>query len=336
MDTSNSIPADLRARVIEAAEQLYSDHGRERMPTVSEVRAVSRTDMNLTATVVREWKRQQTARPTLVAAPVPEQVRGAMDDALVSVWTAAQDLANASLNSAEQRWQIEREEIASDLKEASGVVDRLEAENKTLIGRCHAATLNLDDALEKSEQQEVEIQRLRELLSRQEALTAQAESVTAEVELRVDDLKAELTLARDATKAVQEELKAARLSHLAVVEQNQTVAVAEIARVSEQLSTAREASARLAGKLEALEADSTKIRADLEKNKNAADDKIARANELVSNSRQESAHLVAEARQESARLVAEARQESARMAGKLESLEAVLARLAPAKAKSKD
>ena len=63
---SIAIPADVRERVIQAAQELYEQNGRESMPTVDAVRRLARVDMNAASAVMREWRRAQTAQ----AAPV--------------------------------------------------------------------------------------------------------------------------------------------------------------------------------------------------------------------------------------------------------------------------
>lgn len=342
MEPNSAITPEFRARVIEAAEQLYAESGRERMPSASEVRAIARTDMNLTTIVVREWKRQQTARPVPVAVSVPESVQQAMSEALASVWTTAQELANASLRSAEQQWQIEREEIAADLKEVSGEVERLESECKTATERCNVAALNLGDALERIEQQDGELRALREQLARQEALTQQAEARTQEIERRAEDLKGELSIAHEDAAAVRNELSEARRSHLAELDQVKNVAAEQIERTNEQLATVR---GRLDAASEQLEARGLEVQA-LQTQLATATAQAEAAAQIHAEQKQSAAreaHRQAERfttlqseRDEAIKAANQANQDAARLSGQLESLQDVLARLAPAKGKTKD
>ncbi|WP_143003860.1 DNA-binding protein [Pseudomonas peli] len=342
MEPNSAITPEFRARVIEAAEQLYAESGRERMPSASEVRAIARTDMNLTTIVVREWKRQQTARPVPVAVSVPESVQQAMSEALASVWTTAQELANASLRSAEQQWQIEREEIAADLKEVSGEVERLEGECKTATERCNVATLNLGDALERIEQQDGELRALREQLARQEALTQQAEARTQEIERRAEDLKGELAIAHEDAAAVRNELSEARRLHLAELDQVKNVAAEQIERTNEQLATVR---GRLDAANEQLEARGLEVQG-LQTQLATATAQAEAAVQIHAEQKQgaaREAHRLAERfttlqseRDEAVRLANQANQDAARLSGQLESLQDVLSRLAPAKTSKKE
>src|SRR5574344_615203 len=79
---SIAIPADVRERVIQAAQELYEQNGRESMPTVDAVRRHARVDMNAASAVMREWRRAQTAQAAPVAVTVPEVVTQAHGAAL--------------------------------------------------------------------------------------------------------------------------------------------------------------------------------------------------------------------------------------------------------------
>ena len=98
---STAIPADVRERVIQAAQELYEQSGGETMPTVDAVRRLARVDMNSASAVMREWRRSQTAQAAPVAVTVPEAVTQAHSAALASLWQTAQELANEPLGVAQ-------------------------------------------------------------------------------------------------------------------------------------------------------------------------------------------------------------------------------------------
>lgn len=342
MESSSAIPADVRARIIEAAENLYDAAGRERMPSVPEVRSIARTDMNSATVVVREWKRQQSAKPLPVAVLVPESVQQAMSEALASVWTTAKELANASLSSAEQKWQIERAGLNDEVVTLGVEIEKLEVEERAATERLNTATLNLGDALEQVERQADEIRELREQLARQEGLTLQAEARTEEIERRAADLKGELSIAHDDATAVRSELSEARRIHMAELEQVKAVAAGQIERTNEQLATVR---GRLDAANEQLEARGLEVQG-LQTQLATATAQAEAANQIHAEQKQSAAreaHRLAERfttlqaeRDEAVKLANQANQEAARLSGQLESLQDVLARLAPAKPKQKE
>src|ERR1700730_1026666 len=92
-----AIPADVRERIIDAATALYEQSGKATFPTVDAVRRAARVDMNATSSVMKDWRRAQTAQAAPVVVAVPEAVQQAGDAALATVWTYAQDQANEAL-----------------------------------------------------------------------------------------------------------------------------------------------------------------------------------------------------------------------------------------------
>ena len=125
---SIAIPADVRERVIQAAQELYEQNGRESMPTVDAVRRLARVDMNAASAVMREWRRAQTAQAAPVAVTVPEVVTQAHGAALVALWQTAQELANESLRVAQAAWEAERAEADHDRQELADAYERQAAE----------------------------------------------------------------------------------------------------------------------------------------------------------------------------------------------------------------
>lgn len=138
-----AIPADVRDRVIAAAADLFAESGGQTMPTVDAVRRVARVDMNAASSVMKEWRRAQTAQAAPVAVVVPASVQQASSTAIAAIWQQAQELANESLRSAQAAWEAERAELeamrqelaeaferqAGELDKAQADVDRLRAEN---------------------------------------------------------------------------------------------------------------------------------------------------------------------------------------------------------------
>ena len=119
--TFMSISSDIKDRIFAAADRLYQASDRESFPTVDAVRREAKTDMNAASAAMKEWRKVQTATPVAVAVAVPEAIGKAAGELIVSVWTEAQALANASLHSAEAAWAIERaeaDELRAELSES--------------------------------------------------------------------------------------------------------------------------------------------------------------------------------------------------------------------------
>jgi len=164
------INPEVRDRIIDAAERLYAEANRERLPTVDQVRRAARADMNTTSIVMREWRRAQTARPASVTVDVPERVQEVMQAAVATVWREAQELANESLAAAQQAWEVERAEadtLRTELAEAyEQQAVELEACKRQLADAQAAARAEIDRLTAELEQMRERVAEAREHAAR--------------------------------------------------------------------------------------------------------------------------------------------------------------------------
>ncbi|SDA85265.1 replication region DNA-binding N-term [Pseudomonas sp. NFPP33] len=326
--TTAAIPADVRARVIEAANQLFEESGGVRFPVIADVRRLAKTDMNATSAVMREWKRQQTAKPEPVAVSVPEAVQQAAQESAATTWLAAQDLANASLRSAQASWAVERDEMESMRQELAQLY---EAQAREL----EEAQQALGVAIRAKEEAERNAAELAERLNTQQSRADQAEARAKEIEHRAADLKEELARAHEETKAVRQELTEARILHLAETEQLKTVAAQQIEQARSELATFKGKAEAIqesqSQQIEQLQADLLQCKAQLAtvtaEGKAAAQDAAREA--------KRSEGLQAE-RDQAQQEAAAARENAAHLTGQLEAVQsqsaALLERLNPKKA----
>ncbi|HBZ8233425.1 TPA: DNA-binding protein, partial [Escherichia coli] len=118
---AQGIPTETYDRIVQVANELYEQNGREKMPTVDDVRRAAKADMNTTSAVMREWRKQQTSQAAPVAVPVPAAVQEAFQGALATAWTEAQALANEALSAAQKGWDEERgeaDQLRAEMAEA--------------------------------------------------------------------------------------------------------------------------------------------------------------------------------------------------------------------------
>ena len=241
---SIAIPADVRERVIQAAQELYEQNGRESMPTVDAVRRLARVDMNAASAVMREWRRAQTAQAAPVAVTVPEVVTQAHGAALVALWQTAQELANESLRVAQAAWEAERAEADHDRQELADAYERQAAELEEIRAAAERS------ARLHQEQQDTQAQALAAI--RAELVTAatraeRAEARAQEIELRAADLRSELDHAHQEQGRIRAELAAA---------------IARAERAEAQAQDAEQRAAALRGELESAHQDSERSRAE--------------------------------------------------------------------------
>src|SRR5690554_1645864 len=181
MEISN----DIRARIIDAADQLYQDTNRERFPTVDQVRRAARADMNTTSAVMKEWRRQQTAAPAAVAVAIPERVQDAMSAALATVWSEAQELANESLTAAKQAWEIERADADTMRAELADAYEQQAQELDTCKQQLTEAQA---ENMAAEQQRQEQAQELAETAARLHELERREQ----DAQQRIEELRAEL------------------------------------------------------------------------------------------------------------------------------------------------
>lgn len=224
--------ADVRARIFREADRLYDEGGRERFPPVADVREAARADMNTASRVMKEWRRQQTAKPELVQIELPPVLHQAAMALGANLWTEAMELANANLRKAETDWQLEREDMESTrielsqlFEEQQGELTRLRHENADLLQRRAECDLALVE--------------LRTQLAHETARADSAEARHDESGRRVDDLKGELQRAHETETALRGELAAAQQAHQLELEQARVAAGEAVERVKAEQSEAK-------------------------------------------------------------------------------------------------
>lgn len=273
----SQIPAEVRERIVAAANELYEELGREAFPTVDTVRRAAKADMNTTSTVMRDWRRQQTAQAAPVAVTVPEAVSQANSVALAAMWQQAQELANESLRAAQVAWETEREELdamrlelANAYEEQAGEFEALRIEAAS-EAKAHKAQL---------EQVRSETGSVRDELAKAVTRAEREEAKAEEINRRADELRAELNRAHIdidiARKALADE-QAVKKSVLAELEQvrkeladNQAAAQRDKEEAREQVTRARDEIKRLAGQLEAAQTDKERVAIELESTRKEA------------------------------------------------------------------
>ena len=292
---SQAIPADVRERVIQAAQDLYEQSGRQTMPTVDAVRRQARVDMNAASAVMRDWRRAQTAQAAPVAVTVPEVVTQANSAALAALWQQAQELANESLRAAQAAWETERADAEHDREELAEAYERQAAELEQIKA---AAALAEKAHQEQHAGTAAELATARAELAQAVTKAERAEAKAGEIEHRAADLRAELDrahqdsdhartelntlagelrLSQDNAAALRAELKAAETVNAQEVERLHESArldreriLAELAaakdaasKAQESAAEARERAAGLSGQLEAVQQQSAALLARL-------------------------------------------------------------------------
>ena len=130
------ISSEIQQRIITAAEQLHAEHP-ERLPTVAEVRAVSKADMNSVSTVMKQWRQNKLMPVQRIEEDAPNEVQVTAKELTGKIWSVAKEQAEQKLREAEARYteeRIEAEQLRAELSDA-----------------CDSLQQQLDKALEELE-----------------------------------------------------------------------------------------------------------------------------------------------------------------------------------------
>ena len=172
--------------------------------------------MNAASLVMREWRRAQTVQAAPVAVEVPDRVRAANSTALAALWSEAQALANERLLSAQTAWDAERveaETLRAELSEAfEGQRSELDAAQAQIVVQADQIARLLAEA---------DLLRAELVTVTQRASTA--ETRTAEIEHRANDLAAELERVHVVATAERERQAVERAEIIGLTGTNQKI-----------------------------------------------------------------------------------------------------------------
>lgn len=119
------ISQDIQKRIIETAEQLYTDHP-EKFPTVAEVRAISKADMNSVSTVMKQWRQSRLMPQRTIEEAAPSEIQDEAKALAATIWATAKAQAEQKLRDAEIQYMKEREEAEQLRLELSMECDALQ------------------------------------------------------------------------------------------------------------------------------------------------------------------------------------------------------------------
>ena len=205
------ISSEIQQRIITAAEQLHAEHP-ERLPTVAEVRAVSKADMNSVSIVMKQWRQSKLMPVQKIEETAPAEILELSNQLASKIWGEAKLQAESKLRDAEQKFNDERKELEELRLELANECDRLNTELEQItelkddaVKAQNDAQTALNEALQQIEQLKSELQQ-----SEQSKLVEIAKN--KELEQHITTLKSQLN-ERDA------DLKALKSEHSQQLEQ---------------------------------------------------------------------------------------------------------------------
>ena len=219
------IPSDTMKRITSAADQLFEEGGRQAFPNVDAVRRKARVNMNDASSVMRVWRRTQTAAAAPLTTAIPIAVQEASQSLLVNLWKAATTTANASLEAAQAGWELERREAETsreqlatafdcqteELAEAQRLTKRLEHELSRQSGELNAAKVEKNLIQQKLFAAEASATtfaaRAEEIAKRADILKIELEKVHTNAALEREDWKHRFDVAARAVEGMTNSLR---------------------------------------------------------------------------------------------------------------------------------
>ena len=199
------VSQEIQARIIEVAEQLHAENS-DKFPTVAQVRALSKADMNSVSIVMKQWRQSKLMPVQKIEETAPVEILELSNQLTSKIWGEAKLQAESKLRDAEQKFNDERKELEELRLELANECDRLNAEFEQItelkddaVKAQNDAETALNEALQQIEQLKSELQQ-----SQQSKLVEIAKN--KELEQHISTLKSQLN-ERDA------DLKALKSEH---------------------------------------------------------------------------------------------------------------------------
>ena len=205
------VSQEIQARIIEVAEQLHAENS-DKFPTVAEVRALSKADMNSVSIVMKQWRQSKLMPVQKIEEDAPLEIIELSKQLSSKIWSEAKQQADSKLRDAETKFNEERAETDEIRNQLASECDRLNTELEQItelkddaVKAQNDAETALNEALQQIEQLKSELQQ-----SEQSKLVEIAKN--KELEQHISTLKSQLN-ERDA------DLKALKSEHSQQLEQ---------------------------------------------------------------------------------------------------------------------
>lgn len=210
-DYKMQVSQEIQARIIEIAEQLHAENP-DKFPTVAEVRALSKADMNSVSIVMKQWRQSKLMPVKQIEELAPGELLELSNQLASKIWSEAKQQADSKLRDAETKFNEERAETDEIRNQLASECDRLNTELEQItelkddaVKAQNDAQTALNEALQQIEQLKSELQQ-----SEQSKLVEIAKN--KELEQHITTLKSQLN-ERDA------DLKALKSEHSQQLEQ---------------------------------------------------------------------------------------------------------------------
>lgn len=205
------ISEEIKARIIEVAEQLHSQN-KDKFPTVAEVRSASKADMNSVSIVMKQWRQSKLMPVQKIEEAAPTELLELSNQLASKIWSEAKQQADSKLRDAEQKFNDERAETDEIRNQLASECDRLNTELEQITELKDDAVKAQNDAQTALNEALQQIEQLKSELQQSEQFKLVEIAKNKELQQHISTLKSQLN-ERDA------DLKALKSEHSQQLEQ---------------------------------------------------------------------------------------------------------------------
>ena len=198
------ISEEIQARIIEVAEQLHSQN-KDKFPTVAEVRALSKADMNSVSIVMKNWRQSKLMPVKQIEELAPRELLELSNQLTSKIWSEAKQQADSKLRDAETKFNEERAETDELRVQLSNECDRLDAELEQITQLKDDAIKAQTDAETALNQALQQIEQLKSELQQSEQSKLVEIAKNKELEQHISTLKSQLNERDTELKALKSE-----------------------------------------------------------------------------------------------------------------------------------
>ena len=225
-DYKMQVSQEIQARIIEVAEQLHAENS-DKFPTVAEVRALSKADMNSVSIVMKNWRQSKLMPVQKIEEDAPLEIIELSKQLSSKIWSEAKQQADSKLRDAETKFNEERAETDEIRNQLASECDRLNTELEQITELKDDAVKAQNEALQQIEQLKSELQQSQQELQQSQQSKLVEIAKNKELQQHISTLKSQLN-ERDA------DLKALKSEHSQQLEQRNQEHLNEIKHIQQK------------------------------------------------------------------------------------------------------
>ena len=206
------VNSETQSRIIAAAEELHAENP-ERFPTVAEVRAISKADMNSVSSVMKQWRQNKLIPVQRIEEEAPSEIQRLAKELANHIYSNAKDQAESKLKEAELKYSEERKEAEDLRSELAAACDQLQQQLDEALQAVQFEQLTRKQGEVVTDALQATVADLDRRIGDFENSENVLRAKNAELEKHIETLKADLSESKAQAQAVLDDKAKAEQSH---------------------------------------------------------------------------------------------------------------------------